>query len=116
MQPSATHGAYAAPSESLADAIRPDFAARALARIQAQHDALDHSFEWASLSGLIGAAMRQAEDVAGYSSLLAARIERDADGSTADRRGRALLTAAARCAAEADLMLLELRRLIERPA
>jgi len=101
----------------LADAdVRPGFAARALARIEAQHDELGDSYQWAALSGLLADARRQAADTAGYAAILAARTERDADGSTDDRRARALLTEAAQHAAEADLLLLELRRLIERPA
>ncbi len=94
--------------------VRPEFAARALARIEGQAEELDRSYEWASLSALIRDAARQAEDVAGYAAILAARIEYDATDAFSARRATALLTAAIQRAGEADAMFGELRRLVER--
>jgi hypothetical protein len=101
----------------LSDAdVRPDFAARAFARIEAQDVELGGSFQWACLGDLLADCARHAVDVAAYSALLAARLEHDATGGSADTRARALLTAAAERAGEADTMLCELRRLMERAA
>ncbi len=122
MNVSAAQGGYPAVAVFL-DAACPqsDFAARAHVRVEEKTESWDHSYEWASLSALIQAAIHQAEDVAGYAAILAARIEYDSKTVTgcngfADRRARALLTAATQRAAEADEMLCELRRLVERTA
>ena len=98
--------------------VRPEFASRALARIEAQHDELGTSYLWASLSMLVSECAQEAEDLAAWSALLAARIEHAADSpaSFGDRRARALLTAATQRAGAADTMLCELRRLVERAA
>lgn len=97
----------------LADAdLRPDFVARALARIEAENDELGTSFLWCSLGLLVRECSEEAEDIAAWSALLAARLEQDGD----DRRARALLTAATQRAGEADLLLGELRRMLERVA
>jgi phytoene dehydrogenase-like protein len=101
----------------LADAnVRPEFAARVLARIEDQHDELDESFLWAPLGSLVAESVEEAEDLAAWLALIATRLDYDASGSFADRRARALLTAATQHAGEADAMLLELRRLVERVA
>lgn len=96
--------------------LRPEFAHKALARIEGQHDELGDSFRWASLTGLIAECCEETADTAAWASLIAARLEYDSDGSFADRRARAMLTAACKRADEADAMLSELRRLIERAA
>jgi hypothetical protein len=96
--------------------VRAEFAAAALARIEGQHDELGDSFRWASLSMLVGECAEEAVDLASWSALIAARLEHDGTRTFADRRARALLTAATQRAAEADLLLCELRRLVERPA
>jgi hypothetical protein len=108
---------YARVRAFLGDAdIRPEFAARAFARIEAQSDELGSSYSWASLGALIGDARRQAVDVAGYSAVIAARVAQDAGDRFAERRAGALLASAAQRAAEADAMLGELGRLVERVA
>ena len=98
--------------------VRPDFASRAFARIEAQHDELGTSYLWASLSMLVAECAQEAEDLAAWAALVAARLENAADSpaSFGDRRARALLTSATQRAGEADTMLCELRRLVERPA
>lgn len=100
----------------LAEGLRPDFAARVFARVESKAADWDHSYEWASLSALIADGMRQAEDTGGYCAVIAARLEHDGGEPFAARRARALLTAAAQRASEADVMLAELRRLVERAA
>ena len=108
---------YAGVRRFLADAdVRAAFAARALARIEGQHDELGDSFRWASLSGLIAECAEETADLCAWASLIAARLEQDSNGSFADRRARAMLTAACQRADEADTMLAELRRLVERAA
>jgi hypothetical protein len=117
MNGSAAQGAYRAVSEFFAQAdVRPEFAARAQARIQAHDDELGTSFLWSSLSMLVDECAAEAEDLGAWASLIAARLEHDATGSFADKRARALLTAATQRAAEADVLLCELRRLVERAA
>lgn len=96
--------------------VRPKFAARAMARIEAQHGELGDSFLWRSLTALVTEICEEAEDLAAWSALLAARIEHDGGDPFAARRARALLAAATQRAGEADTLLSELRRLIERPA
>ena len=111
------HARYAAVLAFLAEAgVRPDFAAAVQTRVEAQTDTLDLSYQWCSISGLLADATRQAEDVAGYAAVLAARLERDADSSSTHRRARALLTAATQRAGEAHTLLSKLRRLVERAA
>ena len=101
----------------LADAdIRPDFSARALARIEAQDAELGSSFLWASLGWLVTECTEEAEDLAAWSALIAARIENDGGDPFAMKRARALLTAATQRAGESDVFLHELRRLVERAA
>jgi hypothetical protein len=96
----------------LAEAGVPDaFAARAVSRIQGQHDALDHSYLWASLGALVRELGEEAEDLAAWASLLADRLEHDGDAHR--ERGRALLIAITQRAAEADRLMAELRRLLE---
>ena len=108
---------YAPVRGFLAEAgLRPEFASRALARIEGQHEELGTSFLWASLSMLVAECSQEAEDLAAWSALLATRLEHDSTGSSLDRRARALLTAATQRAGEADTLLCELRRLLERPA
>ncbi len=96
--------------------VRPDFTARAFARIEGQHDELGDSFLWTPLGLLVAEGAQEAEDLAAWSALIAARISTDASDATADARARALLTMATQRAAEADAALCELRRLIERAA
>jgi len=101
----------------LADAdIRPDFSARALARIEAQDAELGSSFLWASLAGLLRELGEEGEDLAAWSALIAARIENDGGDPFAMKRARALLTAATQRAGASDILLHELRRLVERAA
>ena len=108
---------YAPVRGFLAEAdLRPDFASRALARIEAQHDELGTSFLWASLSMLVSECAQEAEDLAAWAALIATRLEDAADSLSLDRRARALLTSATQRAGDADTMLGELRRLVERPA
>jgi hypothetical protein len=95
--------------------IRPEFSARVFARIEGQHDELGESYLWSSLSMLVNECAQEAEDIAAWSALIAARVEHDSDKSGDDSRARALLTAAAQRAGEADVLLCELRRLVERP-
>ena len=109
--------AYTRVRAFLADAeVRPEFAARAMARIEAQTQELGTSFLWGSLSALVAECAQEAEDLAAWSALIATRIEHDGGEPFATRRARALLTAATQRAGEADTMLCELRRLIERAA
>lgn len=96
--------------------LRPEFAHKAQARIEGQHDELGDSFRWASLTGLIAECAEEAADLAAWASLIAVRLEQDSEGTFADRRARAMLTAACQRADEADTMLAELRRLVERAA
>lgn len=108
---------YEAAREFLAGAgLRPEFGARAMGRIEDRHDDLGDSFRGASLTALVVECAEEAEDIAAWAALIAARLEYDSDGSFADRRARALLTAATQRAGEADTLLRELRRLIERAA
>lgn len=66
---------------------------------------------------LVAECAREAEDLAAWSALIAARLEYDLSDPCADRRARALLTAAAKRAAEADTLLVgELRRLLGLPS
>ena len=60
-------------------AVRPDFASRAFARIEAQHDELGTSYLWASLAMLVTECSQEAEDLAAWSALLATRLEHAAD-------------------------------------
>jgi len=92
--------------------VRPDFEARAMARIDGQHDELGDSYRHLPISDLVAECAQEAEDLAAWSALLASRLEDDA--SSPVRRARALLTAATQRAGEADTMLCELRRLVER--
>lgn len=108
---------HAAVRAFLADAdIRPEFAARAFARIEAQDADLGSSYLWSSRSILVSECAQEAEDLAAWAALIAARLAHDSDGSFADRRARALLSSAVQHAGEADTMLRELQRLLERVA
>jgi hypothetical protein len=101
----------------LADAdVRPEFAARAFARIEAQDAELGTSFLWTSLGGLVRECVAEAEDLAAWAALIACRIEQDAADPFADRRARAALSAAVVRGDEAGILLDELRRMIERAA
>jgi hypothetical protein len=117
-QPSGETGtgrAYAGVRAFLAAAdLRPEFAARALSRIEAQHDHLGDRYRRTSLTGLVVECSEEAEDLAAWGALVASRLAEQSDGSFGDRRARALLTVAAQRAGEAHLMLSELRRLLER--
>ncbi|MGI8803271.1 MAG: hypothetical protein ACR2KV_14090 [Solirubrobacteraceae bacterium] len=104
---------YAAVRAFLADAdVRPEFAARALARIEAQHADLGDGYLWAALDSLVTECAEETEDLAAWSAIIAARLEHS--GST-DGRARAFLIGATQRAAQADEMLSELRRLVVRP-
>lgn len=94
--------------------LRPEFAARVVARIEAQDAELGQSYLSSSLSMLVSECAAETEDLAAWSALLASRLKHESDGSFGDRRARALLTAATQRAGEADTMLCELRRLLER--
>jgi hypothetical protein len=96
--------------------VRPEFADRAMARIENHHDDLGDSFRWSSLTALVVECAEEAEDMAAWAALIAARLEHDSAGTFADRRARALLAGATQRAGEADTLLCELRRLIERAA
>lgn len=112
---SATRGAHAAAQKFLAEAgVRPEFAARSFARLEAQDDALGDSYKWSSLTMLVAECAQEAEDLAAWAACAAVRLEHMAGDPFADRRARALLTAATERAGEADTLLCELRRLIER--
>jgi hypothetical protein len=99
-----------------ATGVREEFAVRAFARIEGQREELGESYLWASLSVLISECAQEAEDLAAWSALFADRLEHETGGSFADRRAQALLTAATQRAGEADTLLCELRRLVERAA
>ncbi|MGI8730825.1 MAG: hypothetical protein ACR2LK_12700 [Solirubrobacteraceae bacterium] len=95
-------------------ALRPDFAGRALARIEAQHDELGESYLYGSLAALVRELAEEAEDLGAWAALLADRVERD-DRPDADR-ARALLAGIAQRAGEADALIGELRRMLAWPA
>jgi hypothetical protein len=108
---------YAAVREFLADAeIRPEFAARAMARIEAQTPELGTSFLWCVRGRLIAEAIEEAEDLAAWCALASARLDHDADLAgdvdPTGSRARALLSIATQRAGEADGALDELRRLV----
>jgi hypothetical protein len=103
---------YRAPAAFLAAAIPPALAARALARIEAEHDELGASYLWMSLARLVRELEEEAEDLPAWSALLAARLERDVEHASTVRRARALLTAITHRGAEADQLIGELRRLL----
>jgi len=100
--------------------IRPDFGARAMARIEAQHDQLGSRFLWCVPMRLIVEATEEAEDLAAWCALARARLDDDEAlagvGDTTGNRARALLNIATKRAGEADGALQELRRLVERAA
>ena len=113
------HDPYAAVYAFLTAAeLRPDYEARALARIHAEHDHRGVSFLHSSLLELVRECAEEAEDLAAWAALTAAHLHEHAttEHTFADRRARALLTAATQRAGEADTLLCELRRLLERPA
>lgn len=96
--------------------LRPELAARAFGRIEAQDETLGDSYKWASLSMLVAECAAEAEDLCARGACAAVRLEHAASDPFADRRARALLIAAVQRAGEADTLLCELRRLIERAA
>lgn len=102
---------YAGAQAFLAEADpRSEFVTRAGARIESQHDALGDSYRRVPLGDLVAECAQEAEDLAAWSALLASRLEGDASSSA--RRARALLTAIAQRAAEADVLVGELHRLL----
>lgn len=102
---------YPAAEAFLAEAVQPDFAARALARIAEQTEAWDHSYEWCGVAGLVRGLAKQTQDVAGYAAILAARS--GGVDATSGARARGLLAAIAQRGAEAHLLVAELARLLE---
>lgn len=107
-------GDYTAARAFLADAgLRPDFARRALARIEAQHDELGSSYLFGSLAALLRELAEEAEDLAAWAALLVHRVE--ADQRPGADRARALLAGIAQRAGEADALIGELRRLLAGP-
>jgi hypothetical protein len=119
MRPRAAHGRYAEVRRFLTGAnLRPDFAARVLARIHAEHDRRGTSFLHATLLELVRECSEEAEDLAAWAALTTAHLHQGAhkEHTFADRRARALLTAVTQRAGEADVLLCELRRVLERPA
>jgi len=109
-RPSGERDSYAAAVHAaLAEAgLRPDFTARALARIEAHHDELGTSWQFATIANLLRELGEQTADVTAYAALLGARLEHD--GAPHAKRARALLGAIARHADEADVLVAELRR------
>ena len=93
--------------------LRPDFATRALARIEAHHHELGDSYKWASLAGLVRELAEESADSAARASLIAARIEHDGGDA---QRARALLAAIAQHADAANVLVGELRQVLEIPS
>jgi hypothetical protein len=120
MEPSATTRHERDPYERarafLAGAdLRPEFAARALARIEGQHHELgDDLFRQAALGELVSECAREGEALVAWAADLAARLEEESGGSFAGRGARALLTGATQRQGEVDTLLCELRLLVER--
>jgi hypothetical protein len=103
-------GGYSAAQAFLADSgVRREFADRTLARIEGQHEALGDSYLTASLDDLIRELREESEDSCAWGALLAART---AGGTSTGERARALLTAIAQRADEADALIHELGRLL----
>jgi hypothetical protein len=104
---------YARARAFLTEAAVPiDFATVVLARIEGQHDELGDSYRRASLGALVAECAEEAADLAAWAALLSCRFDEGAVEASTGRRARALLCAAAQSAAEADVMLAEVRRLI----
>ena len=86
----------------------PALAAAALARIEASEAQYGDSHLWASRRHLVQRLAEQTIDVGAYAALLAARPD--------TTQARELLAAIAQRAAEADALIDELRRVLDREA
>lgn len=107
-------GAYPAAALFLAGSgVRPAFAARALARIESQHEALGDAYKSAALASLVREVEEEVLDMAAWCALLATRTQQQDAATAVDVRRRALLAAITQRAGEADVLVAELRRLTE---
>lgn len=100
------------------EVVDEDFATRSISRIDAQGDELGASYLFASLPALVRKLREEAEDVAAFSALIAARLHYDSEHSPDENieRTTALLTAVVQRAGEADTLIAEIARFVERKA
>jgi len=112
-QANGTADAYAgARSFLVGSRVAPAFAARAIARIEAEDGELGLSFLATPMRALIRELREESEDAAAWAALLAQRLDHDGGDAATRRRARAMLVTATQRACEADAIIGALSRLL----
>ena len=112
-QANGTDDAYAgARSFLVGSRVAPAFAARVIARIEAQDAVLATSFLSTPRAELLRELGEEAEDLAAWSALLAQRLDHDRLDVTTRHRAKAMLKTATQRACEADAIIAALSRLL----
>jgi len=112
-QANGTEDAYAgARSFLVGSRVAPAFAARAIARIEAEDGELGLSFLATPMRALIRELREESEDAAAWAALLAQRLDHDGGDAATRRRARAMLVTATQRACEADAIIGALSRLL----
>jgi len=98
------------------DTHAPTLTDRAWARIKASEADYGDSFLWTARRHLVRELEEEIIDAAAWAALISERIERDPDSAPGNARERAtaLLAAIATASAKTDLLIAQLRPLIER--
>jgi len=92
----------------------PSIAEAAIGRIRACEGEYGDSYVWTPLRHLLDELAEEAVDLSGWSALIADRLAREPGGTAT--RATALLAAIARHADEADVLVGELRQVLEIPS
>lgn len=102
--------------EAFLRAHAPGLADRAWTRIQASEADYGDSYLWTARRHLVRELEEEVVDAAAWASLIAMRLERDPDlAGSGHKRATALLAAIATSSAKTDLLIAQLRPLVELP-